>query len=103
MEHAARLIVALRRLAGELSAADRDERFAVPHATISTGPIRGGVSLNIVPDECVFEVEIRLLRDAVVVCGPGDMAQGHRPDEYLEESQLHAAVLFLDRVVASLT
>lgn len=186
VEYAARLIVALRTLAGELSAADRDERFAVPHATISTGPIRGGVSLNIVPDECVFEVEIRLLPgqdvgelerwvralaaelaremsavaddagiivsrttdypglaaagnapattrvaelagtsagvgataldfgteagllaqalgDAVVVCGPGDMAQGHRPDEYLEESQLRAAVSFLDRVVASLT
>ncbi len=187
VEYAARLIVALRRLAGELSTADGDERFAVPHATISTGPIRGGVSLNIVPDECAFEVEIRLLPgqdvgelerrvralaaelaremcavaddagiivsrttdypglaaagnapaatqvaelagpstsgvgaialdfgteagllaqalgDAVVVCGPGDMAQGHRPDEYLEESQLRAAVAFLDRVMASLT
>lgn len=187
VEYAARLIVALRTLAGELSTADRDERFAVPHATVSTGPIRGGVSLNIVPDQCVFEVEVRLLPgqdagglerrvralaaelvremsavadeagiivsrttdypglaaagnaaaamrvaelagsstggvsttaldfgteagllaqalgDAVVVCGPGDMAQGHRPDEYLEESQLRAAVSFLDRVMASLT
>jgi acetylornithine deacetylase len=183
VEYAARLIVDLRHLAGELENAERDERFAVPHATVSTGPIRGGVSLNIVPDECVFEVEIRVLpgqeADAlerwvqtaaaeleremrgiaaeaaitverataypglaaganaaaarevarlagageglavdfgteagllqqaldgpVVVCGPGDMAQGHRPDEYLEESQLDGAVAFLGRLAATLT
>jgi acetylornithine deacetylase len=183
VEYAARLIVELRRLAGELENAEHDERFAVPYATVSTGPIRGGVSLNIVPDECVFEVEIRvlpgqeadgvqervtaaarrltgemreraseagiaverttaypglgggpnasaarqvarlagagdglavdfgteagLLQQAlggpVVVCGPGDMAQGHRPDEYLEESQLDDAVAFLERVAAALT
>jgi acetylornithine deacetylase len=182
VEYAARLIVDLRRLAGELEHAEYDERFAVPHATVSTGPIRGGVSLNIVPDECVFEVEIRVLpgqeADAlerwvrtaaaaleremrgvageaaitveratayrglagganaaaarevarlagageglavdfgteagllqqalngpVVVCGPGDMAQGHRPDEYLEESQLDGAVAFLGRLAATL-
>jgi acetylornithine deacetylase len=182
VEYAARLIVELRRLAGELEDAERDERFAVPHATVSTGPIRGGVSLNIVPDECIFEVEIRVLpgqeADAlerrvataaaelehemrgvageaaitverataypglaagtnaaaareiarlagagdglavdfgteagllqqalggpVVVCGPGDMAQAHRPDEYLEQSQLDDAVAFLKRLAATL-
>jgi acetylornithine deacetylase len=183
VEYAARLIVDLRRLAGELEDAEHDERFAVPYASVSTGPIRGGVSLNIVPDECVFEVEIRLLpgQDAdgvqervtaaaqrltgemrerapeagitaerttaypglaggpnaraagevaalagagdglavdfgteagllqqalngpVVVCGPGDMTQGHRPDEYLEQSQLDDAVAFLQRLAATLT
>jgi acetylornithine deacetylase len=179
VEYAARLIVKL----GEVAGSERDDRFGVPHATVSTGPIRGGVSLNIVPDDCVFEVEIRLLpgQDAegvqervtaaagrltwemrerapeagiavertnsypglagganaqaagevaalagagdglavdfgteagllqqalngpVVVCGPGDMAQGHRPDEYLEESQLDGAVAFLGRLAATLT
>jgi acetylornithine deacetylase len=178
VEYAARLIVGLSEVAGS----GRDERFAIPHATVSTGPIRGGVSLNIVPDACVFEIEIRLLpgQDAdgvqervaaaaerltgqmrerapeagiaverttaypglaggpnaraagevaalagagdglavdfgteagllqqalggpVVVCGPGDMAQGHRPDEYLEESQLDDAVAFLKRLAATL-
>ena len=179
VEYAARLIVELGGVAGSA----RDERFSVPHATVSTGPIRGGVSLNIVPDACEFEVEIRLLpgEDAdevqervtaaahrltremreraaeagiavvrtaaypglaggqnasaartvaalagagnglavdfgteagllqqalggpVVVCGPGDMAQGHRPDEYLEESQLDGAVAFLRRLATSLS
>jgi acetylornithine deacetylase len=27
-----------------------------------------------------------------VLCGPGDIAQAHRPDEYLEESQLAACL-----------
>ena len=179
VEYAARLIVGM----GDVAGSGRDPRFAVPQATVSTGPIRGGVALNIVPDACVFEVEIRLLpgQDAdgvqallraaaerltaemrqrapeagiaverttaypglvggrnaraareiaqlagagdglavdfgteagllqqalkgpVVVCGPGDMAQGHRPDEYLEQSQLDDAVAFLRRLAATLT
>ncbi|NEX46343.1 acetylornithine deacetylase [Pseudotabrizicola algicola] len=32
----------------------------------------------------------------VVICGPGDMAQGHRPDEYIETSQLAACDAALD-------
>jgi acetylornithine deacetylase len=38
-----------------------------------------------------------------IVCGPGDMAgQGHRPDEYLEETQLAACDLMMDAVLADL-
>jgi len=33
----------------------------------------------------------------VVICGPGSMEQGHRPDEFIEESQLHIC----DSVLAS--
>jgi len=40
---------------------------------------------------------------STVVCGPGDMAQGHQPDEFLEESQLAACEAMLARVVASLS
>ncbi len=175
VEYAARLIGALDGVRDELTAAARDRRFAVPHATLSTGPIAGGVSLNIVPDACTFQFEARLLpgqaahpvlaavRDAavaleeemgadtgitvttlteypalggggdpllvklvaecaetaaggaadygaeaglreqaiggtVVVCGPGDMAQAHRPDEFIEAAQLDAAVAFLRRL-----
>jgi acetylornithine deacetylase len=178
VEYAARLISALDGLRAELAGAARDDRFAVPHATLSTGPIAGGVSLNIVPDACTFEFEVRLLPgqpaepvlDAVrssaarlademgpeggiavttiteypalggdggdpalvglvarcaetaaggavdygteaglleqaiggtvVVCGPGDMAQAHRPDEFVEAAQLDAAVGFLRRLAA---
>ena len=37
----------------------------------------------------------------VAVCGPGDMAQGHQPDEFIEEDELHRCDLLLDRAVAS--
>jgi acetylornithine deacetylase len=36
----------------------------------------------------------------VVVCGPGDMAQGHRPDEFIDETQLDLCDSLLDRAVA---
>jgi acetylornithine deacetylase len=181
VEYAARLIAGLDRVRDELADAAHDARFPVPHATLSTGPIAGGVSLNIVPDACTFAFEVRLLPgqtaepvlaavgeaarrlqdemrtvdpdagitltpvtdypplagDAgdpalvarvagaagtaaggavdfgseaglleqaiggtVVVCGPGDMAQAHRPDEFIEVAQLDAAVGFLRRLVA---
>ena len=176
VEYAARLVVALRDVEAELRART-DDRFGVPYATVSVGPIRGGVALNIVPDACTFEAEIRLLpgeeptaalarvrelaaglsaempeggievtelarypglaTDAhaaaevaalagqdrgdavdfgteaglyqaaldvpVVVCGPGDMAQAHVPDEYLESDQLARAERFVARIADSLT
>ncbi|SNS47186.1 acetylornithine deacetylase [Antarctobacter heliothermus] len=38
-----------------------------------------------------------------VVCGPGDMeAQGHKPDEYLQKSQLDACDSMLDQVLDEL-
>lgn len=40
---------------------------------------------------------------STVVCGPGDMAQGHQPDEYLEEAQLQACEAMLGRLVAGLS
>lgn len=36
----------------------------------------------------------------VVVCGPGDMAQGHRPDEFIEKSELAACDAMLDECAA---
>ena len=35
-----------------------------------------------------------------VVCGPGSMAQGHQPDEFIEVSELDRCARFLDRVGA---
>lgn len=37
-----------------------------------------------------------------VVCGPGDMVQGHKPDEFIHESQLSACDAMLDRVIGFL-
>lgn len=39
----------------------------------------------------------------VVVCGPGSMAQGHTPDEFLSREQLVAAEAFISGLVDSLS
>jgi acetylornithine deacetylase len=36
---------------------------------------------------------------STVICGPGDIAQAHQPDEFVEISQIRACVAFLDRLV----
>lgn len=59
--YAARLVAALDDLARRLGDTGGDGAYGVPHATLSVGPIRGGVSTNIVPDECHFEFELRYL------------------------------------------
>lgn len=38
-----------------------------------------------------------------VVCGPGNMEQGHKPDEYIEETQLAACDAMLDRLLSHLS
>jgi len=38
-----------------------------------------------------------------VVCGPGDIAQAHKPDEYIEISQLEACVRFMQRVAEAMS
>lgn len=35
----------------------------------------------------------------VLVCGPGNMAQGHKPDEFIEVAQLAACDRILDRIL----
>ena len=40
---------------------------------------------------------------STVVCGPGDIAQAHQPDEYIEISELEAGERLLRRVIAELT
>jgi acetylornithine deacetylase len=164
----------------------RDGDYDVPYSTLHVGRISGGTALNIVPNRCEVEFEIRnlaaddpewlvdgLRADAArivemarpqaaeadirievensypglgtppdaevvafvksltgangttkvafgtegglfserlgiptVVCGPGSMAQGHRPDEYITEEQMARcdAMLdaLLDRLVAGI-
>ena len=38
-----------------------------------------------------------------VVCGPGSMAQGHKPDEFIERSQLEKCDAMLDRLIERLS
>lgn len=39
---------------------------------------------------------------SVVVCGPGDIAQAHQPDEYLEVAQFEAGHVFMQRLIRDL-
>ncbi|MGL6209020.1 MAG: acetylornithine deacetylase [Paracoccaceae bacterium] len=39
---------------------------------------------------------------SAVVCGPGDIAQAHQPDEYLEVAQFEAGHAFMQRLVEAL-
>lgn len=179
---AADFLAALRARQAAIAAdGPRDDGYAVPWTTLHAGRIDGGVALNIVPNRCTLDFEIRNLAaddpDAIldrlradaeriaaaerprfpeaaiaiettnaypgldtdpaspaaalvralagtdtgkvaygteaglfvetlavptVVCGPGDMAQGHRPDEFIAESGLAACDAMLDRLLARL-
>jgi acetylornithine deacetylase len=59
---AADMVAALRRLQAEVAAgrpaATKDD---VPYTTLHVGRIEGGIALNIVPDRCRFDFEIRNL------------------------------------------
>lgn len=155
----------------------QDNDYDVPYSTIHVGTIQGGKALNIVPNECILEFEIRALAndsattildeirarvvrdddaalpdiedvnaypgldthvasDAVrfleallpeetskrkvafgtegglfstrlstpaLVCGPGDIAVAHKPDEYVALAQLDACDRFLVRLIDSLS
>ena len=181
IEYAAQLINELGRLGKALQAEERqDARFDPPFSTVQIGVISGGLALNIVPEHCRFDFEVRSLpvedphhvisalhayaqnellpaMRAVsgqsdirltelssypgldismqsqaaeliaefcgsrsfgtvafgtegglfdqsgipaVVCGPGSMAQGHKPDEFISVEQLDACDRMLGQVLA---
>ena len=178
IEYAARMIGKLGEI-GQALAEDQDARFDPPFSTVQTGVIKGGRALNIVPEECEFDFEVRALPGfaaeavadqlqayaeaellprmravsaasdirlwplsaypglataadseaarlvallsgssefgtvafgtegglfdqagiATVVCGPGSMEQGHRPDEFVSVAQLQGCDAMLLRLV----
>ncbi|OCT21231.1 acetylornithine deacetylase [Pseudomonas putida] len=62
IEYAAQLIGKLGEIGGELARPEhRDARFDPPFSTVQTGVIKGGRALNIVPEECEFDFEVRAL------------------------------------------
>lgn len=62
IERAAQLIVKARAIAERLIAEGPFEaEFEPPYTSMMTGTIEGGVAVNIVPADCVFELEIRFL------------------------------------------
>ena len=62
VEYAAELIGFIRGMnARVLERGQRDDSYTVPHSTFHVGNIQGGTALNIVPQQCEFEFEIRNL------------------------------------------
>jgi acetylornithine deacetylase len=88
VEHAAELVLALRDRGRELAGGRRDGRFAIPHSTISVGPVHGGHALNVVPDHCTVEFEVRNL--------PGEDAAALLPETNRADLEQLAAYPALD-------
>jgi len=59
---AARVVLALQEFARNLGA--YEPHHLLGHTTLNVGRITGGQSVNIVPDRCVLEAEMRLLPNA---------------------------------------
>lgn len=153
----------------------QDEGYDIPYSTVHVGKISGGSALNIVPNECIVDYEIRYLaqdnyqeiqnnvmtliakewqnyvdieevnqypglatsktiqavkwlqtllpknttlgnisfgtegglfqsalNSPVMVCGPGDIAVAHKPNEYVDIEQLVQCDIFLEKLIASI-
>jgi acetylornithine deacetylase len=62
VDFAAELIVYIRKLArGKAEDGPFDKDYEIPYSTLHTGVIKGGTALNIVPNFCQFDFEIRHL------------------------------------------
>jgi acetylornithine deacetylase len=180
---AAELLEEVRAIQADIvETGPRDSDYTVPYTTLHAGVIQGGTALNIVPDACRLDFEIRNLAgddpmaymarlfdkaeritaegrkrfpetgirvdifntypglnvdprakatEAVkslsggsqlkvsfgtegglfeqafgapsIVCGPGDMEQGHKPDEFIELSQMEACRTMLGKILDRLS
>lgn len=57
------------------------------------------------PDKATYGTEAGLFFNAgipTVVCGPGDIAQAHAPDEFIELDQISACESFIDNLIAKM-
>ena len=61
VEYAAELIAFIRNMNSRVQQELTDKSYSVPHSTFHVGTIQGGTALNIVPQQCEFEFEIRNL------------------------------------------
>ncbi|WP_413742903.1 acetylornithine deacetylase [Sodalis sp. RH15] len=61
IEYAAELMLFLRSQGRDWRHDCRDNRYDPPWSTVQVGTVRGGSAVNIVPDSCEFDFEIRPL------------------------------------------
>ena len=83
INYAAKLMLYISKLAEEKSLKGPfDHDFEIPYTTLHTGLVSGGTAVNIVPDLCQFEFEIRHLAED----NPKEMLS--RIESYVAESIL---------------
>lgn len=173
---ASSLVESIQRVQQDLQkGGHQDLGYDIPYTTVHVGKIAGGTALNIVPNSCAVDYEIRHLAEdssvdiqnqilnqitahfrdqigveevnqypglktsptidavkfmqellptdttvsnisygtegglfqnalhcPVVVCGPGDIAVAHRPNEYVDVSQIQLCEIFLDKLLQSI-
>jgi len=76
-----------------------------PHDTaiVSLAANWGGIATD---DKVTYGTEAGLFSEAgipTVVCGPGDIAQAHAPDEFIELEQIAACESFIDALIVDLS
>ncbi len=88
---------------------DLDPRFDVPGLQPETEGAAEGLARAITGDNGTHVVsygtEAGQFQDAgysAVVCGPGDIAQAHQPDEFIEIAQFQAGVAFMESLLDKL-
>ncbi|MDC9836346.1 acetylornithine deacetylase [Rhizobium binxianense] len=167
----ANLITAVAEYGKSLTSGPFHHDFAPPYSSLQVGVIAGGQAVNIIPDRCICDVEVRavpdispssllepvraklavlrdqgfevgwqelsaypglalpegsqlatLLRELTgqeplaavsygteaglyqqagidsIICGPGDIGRAHRPDEYIEVSELAACQTMIEEL-----
>lgn len=89
-----------------------DEKFAYPGLSIAPDAkvakfVGSLLDSQAAPGKIAFGTEGGLYQQRcgipMVVCGPGDIANAHQPDEYVETGQLAACDRLLDRLGAALS
>jgi acetylornithine deacetylase len=76
--------------------------FSAPNGSIAEAIAREASGQNS-SGTVAFVTEASLFATAgvpAIVCGPGDIAQAHQPDEFIEKSQITECLRFLERVAA---
>ena len=61
------------------------------------------LGLEVQPDKVTYGTEAGIFAGggmSAVVCGPGDIAQAHKPDEFIDPDQLAQCEAFVARLVA---
>lgn len=105
---AARLRAAMQAVRPEADVV-LDRFFGVPALTPETDGEAEALARRLTGDNATgvvsYGTEAGQFQEAgysAVVCGPGDIAQAHQPDEFLEISEFHAGQRFMERLLDTL-